>query len=309
MSPLGRRDMKVTFVVVDSSGLVPYIEGLRALEASISYPIDDGRDFFRIDHGSTYHPFFSQMGKARFLVALQGGEVVGGLVVVWRTVEVGGKRYTGLYLCDLKVAKAWRGTGLVRRMLWHVLVRWPLRKDFQGWSFVYFAAMRGESGDVAKSFRGWHLGKVVRPISRLSLYFVQLGQLCRLPVNGPPAPCTPGLNFSPDNHATWQVTLGRKDFQLRSTGCPWSLVHFPRAVQHHASWGHYLKETAMQLNVDTTDALACFSVDDNLLDQKKWLADQGLERGASCFIYGFSIPFVGPRLGGWAWAHLATSEI
>ena len=39
-----------------------------ALERGVTYPL--GHDRFAIDHGSAYHPFFSALGDARFLVAL-----------------------------------------------------------------------------------------------------------------------------------------------------------------------------------------------------------------------------------------------
>jgi len=294
---------------VDSHGLAPYIDGLRALEASISYPIADGQDAFCIDHGAAYHPFFSEMGKARFLIALQGATVIGAMVGVWREAELGGRRYTGLYVCDLKLAREWRGSGLVRRMLWHVLLRWPLRRDFQGWSFVFFAAMRGEKGDVVRSFRGWHLGRLLRPISRLSVYFVKLSQLCKLTGDAPSAVGGRGLNLSPGNDREWQSTEGRKDFVLRSNGLPWRLVHMPMVPGKTPGWARYLSTTAASLPAEQAEALACFAIDEKQAEQRAWLGGQGIEPGATCLVYGFSLPFSGPRLRELAWTHLATSEI
>ncbi len=302
-------EKKLSFVVVDSAGLAPYAAGLRAIEKSISYPIADGQDSFHIDHGPLYHPFFSSMGKARFLVALEGETVIGSLTAVWRELDAGGKRYTGLYFCDLKLTQAWRGRGLVRRMLWHVFVRWPFRRDFQGWSFVFFAAMRGDRGDVGRSFRGWHLGRILRPIGRLALYFVPLPQLSQLPEEAPVTPRSTGLNFSPNNVNKWQSTQGSKDFQLLSTGRAWPLVHLPQPPQATDQWGQYLRATSSRLLIDCPDAIACFGVDERFAAHIEWLSQQRLERGASCLLYCFSIPFAGPRLSGWAWTHLATSEI
>src|SRR5207248_8774995 len=51
--------------------LGPYAASLRALEEPIRYPIADGADSFRIDHGADYHAFFSRLGEAHFLLALE----------------------------------------------------------------------------------------------------------------------------------------------------------------------------------------------------------------------------------------------
>lgn len=302
-------DTKIRFKVVDSLGLVPYLAGLRELEASISYPIADGQDAFSIDHGLHYHPFFSRMGKARFLLALQGDEVIGSMAGVWREVDVAARRVTGLYICDLKLKAAWRGKGLVRRMLWYVLLRWPLRRDFQGWRFVYFAAMRGERGDVKQSFRGWHVGRLLQPLSRLALYFVPLARLTTLTGAAPVPTLLPGLNLSQDNQQDWQRTDGDKSFILRSTGQPWPLVHLPVALAQRSDLRQYLRITAITLRAAQPEALACFGVDERLTEHTRWLADQGIERGATCTLYAFTLPWFGPRLRDLAWTHLATSEI
>ncbi|MBI3724212.1 GNAT family N-acetyltransferase, partial [bacterium] len=80
---------KPRIVCVESEALAPYAPGLRALEAGIAYPIGGGADSFRIDHGETYHPFFSSLGRAWFLVALAGEEVVGTLALVAREASLG----------------------------------------------------------------------------------------------------------------------------------------------------------------------------------------------------------------------------
>lgn len=302
-------DGDVSFVVVDSDGLAPYIGGLRSLEQKIEYPIDDGKDFFCIDHGPLYHPFFSRMGKARFLVALQGSHVIGSMVGVWRTVDVQGRRFTGLYFCDLKLAPEWRKRGLVRRMLWALLRQWPFRRDFQGWNFVFFAAMRGERGDVGRSFRGWHLGKVVRPQSRLLLYFEPLERLCTLEGSGPILSEPQGVDLSPDKELLWESTDGCKEYRLRSTGQAWRLLHLPRSPRSVPSWGDYLRETAQSLVSERPGSLACFGLDERLGSHRLWLSQQGFHPGATCLVYAFSLPFWGPKFHKAPWLHLATSEI
>ena len=67
---------------VEAHALAPFVEDLRALERDVSYPIDDGRDRFVLSHGDAYHPFFSSMGEAHFVVALEKGRVVGCIAAV-----------------------------------------------------------------------------------------------------------------------------------------------------------------------------------------------------------------------------------
>lgn len=302
---------RLRFRVVDAEGLVPFQKGLQELEQSISYPVDDGADAFSIDHGPRYSDFFCRMGKARFLVVLEGERVVGSLVGVWREANFGGKRCTGLYFCDLKLHRSVRGRGVPARILWYVLQRWPVRRDFQGWRFVYFAAMQGDGGgDVARSFQGWHLGKIVTPVSVQWLYFVPSEQLAALPEGGPSAPERRGLDFSPDNTQLTESTHGRKDLRLHSTGEPWPLVHVPCGPDSwNVSLGTHLQRAGKRMLIEQPGSLACFGLDERLQEHTSWLESQGIQRGARCVIYGFSIPGWAPRMGTWSWAHLATSEI
>jgi len=66
--------MSLRFVHLKSDGIAPYVEGLRALERDIEYPIADGADAFRIDHGAEYHPFFSDLGDANFILGVGKAE-------------------------------------------------------------------------------------------------------------------------------------------------------------------------------------------------------------------------------------------
>ena len=86
---------------------------MRALEESIRYPIADGADHFFIDHGPRYHPFFSNLGEAFFLLALDGERCAGAAVGVRRVVDWCGRAVVSFYACDLKVAAPMhRGSGL-----------------------------------------------------------------------------------------------------------------------------------------------------------------------------------------------------
>ena len=88
--------MTVRFVLLTPEELGPYVEGLRAIERATEYPIGDGSDAFTIDHGEAYHPFFTALGQdARFLLALDGERVVGGVAGMYRDVRIRGRTVRG----------------------------------------------------------------------------------------------------------------------------------------------------------------------------------------------------------------------
>ncbi len=150
-------------VRVDAANLAPYVPGLRALEASIRYPLGDGADHFCIDHGPTYADFFRQLGDAHFLVALDGDRVAGSLCGVAREARLGGRRVPTMYLCDFKLAATHRGRGFGRHLGARALAALVEEPRVRRWQVAYFAAMRGERGDVARSLRGLHAGRLLRP--------------------------------------------------------------------------------------------------------------------------------------------------
>ena len=215
--------MGVTLTVVDAAGLRPWAAELAALEAAITYPIDDGRDRFAIDHGAAYHPFFSAMGDPRFLVALDEGRVVGSVAGVFRDAYEMGGHTPSVYLCDFKIAASHRGTGLGRRMAAHALWRAVTDRSLWRWEVAYAAAMRGERGDVMRSARGLHAAHLMRAGATLGVYFVQAKTLAALdPRECPAPPSAPGLDLSPTVTQTSRgpgvtTTAGRKDLRLVST--------------------------------------------------------------------------------------------
>jgi GNAT superfamily N-acetyltransferase len=313
--------LKLELRHVRANELGEYVDGLRRLEASISYPIDDGRDHFTIDHGVDYHRFFSTMGDAHFLLALANGEVVGTIAGVFKEIRRGERIARAAYIGDLKLADEHRGTGLARRMLWRCLLevaRSVARRDRElvDWELAFGGAMRGEKGDVTRSARGLHLMRVSPAVAELALYFVAPQALAGLDPSGCPAnPPAGGVDFSPG--ATYGAddlvsTAGRKDLRMASNGLPWPLVHLPRGPE---GWlptlGHYLRRAGEELLTGQGSqwpegAIACFGIDERLTQHTSWLASQGLERGAVCTIY--TLPRTGFARRA-SWYHLATSEI
>lgn len=300
---------RLRLVKTDAAGLAPYAAGLAQLEQGITYPVGDGADHFQIDHGPSYHAFFSSMGDAHFLLALDGDEVVGNVTGVVRTVRCRSRMVLGLYICDLKVAPRHRGTGLARRMLLAGLASIAKEPRTRKVRLLYGAAMRGAVGDVLRSARGLNPLKLGRSVARVGLYFVQPDQLAALRLDGAPPPphLDEGLDLSPDATDAWVDTAGRKDLRLQSTGAAWPLVHLPLGP---ASWegglGAYLQRCGRELLTRGAAGPACFGLDERLDDHVAWLRSAGISPGASCTVYSLSLV---PSFRRVRWVHLATSEI
>src|SRR3954465_12466184 len=78
-------------------------EALERLEARFTYPLGE-KVRFRIRHGRDYMPFFKAMGDATVWVAERGGEVLGTLAAIPRTIHLpDGQSQRTAYLCDLKI--------------------------------------------------------------------------------------------------------------------------------------------------------------------------------------------------------------
>lgn len=308
---------------VDATTIARWAPGLRALERDISYPIADGADRFRIDHGPDYHRFFSTLGEAHFLVAVDGERVVGSVAGILRRAEWGGRTFTTAYACDYKVAADHRGAGLASRMLLRGLaeILSPLNPPrYRSFRFVYGAAMRGAKGDVLRSARGaLNPLRLVSPAARLALYFVEPTALARLEPAGCPADVPPGgLDLSPDVATTAEgsgivSTAGRKDYVLESTRAPWTLVHLPLGP---SAWrptlAHHLRVGGEVLAARGDRGPVCFALDERLTEHGAWLRERGLTPGATATIVAWKLPFSGrdvPEPRDYPWIHLATSEI
>lgn len=291
---------------MEAADIGPYVPSLRSLERDIHYPLDDGREHFFIDHGEAYHPFFSGMGHARFLLALDGDEVAGSIAGVVKQARVGSRTVNALYLCDLKVRASHRGRGLGRRLFRHGLKAILTTEELRSCRLIYGAAMRGARGDVMRSARGTHLLRLARSHAELAVYFAQPSMLQMLDVTGCPAnPPADGMDLGTDSVSLGVSTAGRKDLRLVSTGKPWPLVHLPASPAH---WGtslaHHLRRCGEELA--GSDALACFALDVRLVRHIDWLAMRGLSTGTRCAVYALMLAW--PRRAV-PWVHVPTSEI
>lgn len=303
----------VRFIVARPDSLGPYVERLRLLEREILYPLADGADHFFIDHGPGYHPFFSSMGEAYFLLALRGDDLLGSVTGVLRPVWHGTRKVDALYICDLKLAKHARGSDLSTKLLLqglkHLFLIPPLRRI----RFLYGAAMRGARGDVMRIARGWNPLRMGRPASQLALYFVPPARLQAVDTrSAPPRPTGAGLRLGPAPARTlegagWCTTAGAKDLQRLSTGRPWPLVHLAAPPEAWTQgWGEYLRTCGVELAALGEEALACFSIDERLEDHVHWLREVGIAPDSVCTVYSLDLSFPARAP---AWVHLPSSEI
>jgi GNAT superfamily N-acetyltransferase len=301
--------MSIRVFPVFARDLGPYEAQLRALERDIKYPIDDGRDRFYIDHGEHYGEFFAALAPnkdpeaAGFILAMDGDRVIGTFGGILRVARFGDREIPSLYLADYKLAREYRGRGVGAKIMraCMAMLQYPVIRKSR---ILYGAAMRGDRGDVMRSARGFNrVMHLARPTAELNVYFVPPDKLAALDLSHAPGPPSGvGLDLSPLGTDETVSTAGRKDLRLESTGQPWALVHLPIGPSR-VNFGEYLKRCGERL---PGESKACFAVDPRLEDHVRWLAGQGIERGARCTIYAMRLP--GAR-GAVDYVHLATSEI
>jgi hypothetical protein len=297
--------MKLRYAILEAEELAPYVAQLLELERAIRYPIEGGEDHFIIDHGPSYTSFFTDMGRSYFLLVFDGERVVGSIAGVFKSLSLGGRDRTGLYLADLKLHHEYRGLGVPAQMIWHALARWPFARAYQGWSFLFYAAMQGAYGDVNRTFKGLHLGRLVVPSVELKIFFIPPTELLELPPGELSELKKGAAELSPTKSEELAWNLGQKTFRLESTGEPWKLAHLPTFQQASSD---RLRGWAKEIDQKDSEALLCFAVDQRNSSMIEWLEARGLTTNTDCLIYALS--FHGFSLSQAAdWLLLSTAEI
>ena len=228
---------------------------------------------------------------------------------VRKHVEWNGQRIPAVYGADLKVERRLRGTGLARRMGFRALWELVARPDLRRAHLAFGAAMVGPKGDVLRSSRGAHALKLTRPLATLEVYFADPAKLRALDLrSAPPPPSSSGLDLSPDAASSppgIESTHGRKDLRVVRTGAPLELWHLPLGPRAWTpTFGHYLRACAEALTPHP-GAIACFALDQRLVEHIAWLRAQGVLADTRCNVHALLLrPKRRP-----AWVHLATSEI
>jgi hypothetical protein len=303
---------RLRFEMLSADEIGPLVPQLRALERLTTYPIEGGADRFYIDHGDDYHPFFSCMGEALFLVVFRGERVIGvGAGVGRDAVGRGGRSIRVGYVADLKLLPEERGRGVARRFFFHSLRRLITTPRFWDAQLAFGAAMQDARGDVRRSFRGrLHPGRLGGEWAMLRLWFVPVARLRALDPgdDGPAPPAPDGLDLGCVRaRPIVETTTGRKDLRLESTGAPWPLFHLPRAPHEWgAGLGAMLRDAAAAL---PEGAIACFALDARLANAADWLASRGLHTDTRSAVVTMPLGIQGWRARRAPWVHLPTSEI
>ncbi len=195
--------------------------------------------------------------------------------------------------------------GIPARMIWHAFARWPFVRAYQGWSFLFYAAMQGASGDVNRTFKGLHLGHFVVPAAELKIFFIPPEELLLLPLGELSELKTGAAELSPATSEQIAWNVDKKTFRLESTGGPWKLAHLPTFQQASSE---QLAQWAREVAQKEPEALICFAVDQRNHDMIRWLEERGMTTNTECLIYALS--FHGFSLSQAAdWLLLSTAEI
>ena len=304
----------IQIAILEREELAERQGALRALEQSITYALDaQGQRRFCIDHGPDYGEFFARRGHARFMVVSQEQQVVGTLAGCWHQASLGRRPVRALYLGDLKLAASHRGRGVARQMALYALGALYRERRLRGFELVYGAAMRGLQGDVTRSMKGLHPGRLLEPLAKLQLYFTSPDALLAMDLTMcPPSPQGQGLELSQEDDALWRVNSPCKTLTLLPEREPWALIHLTQRPSRwpEGSLGESLKRAALGIAQAGLAGQLCFALDERLSAHQRWLRGQGLSPGAQCTIYGVWArrePPDGPRAH--AWAHLAPCDI
>jgi hypothetical protein len=281
--------MNLLFQVCDEEGLSKYVQELKEIEENILYPLENGAESFRISHGKTYTPFFTNQGyKTRFLVIKDGQKVIGGIVAIWKNITISNQIHKLLYVADLKLKKGYRGKGVIKRSLSYLFIRWPFIKNFQGWDLIYFCAMQRREVGVDKTFKGMHLGRLAKPVAELFIYMVDpklfsdhnFSRLEYRPLKH--------INLSQDREKNVLWNDGIKDIVSNEKGQKIKLGHLNPEIFIKLNKNKF--DDAIKEIKEKTGSLVCFSIDTREQEKLDWLKEMGLQSETKCKIFSFS-PF------------------
>ena len=299
--------MKYEFKILNKDQIKIYISEFREIEKSIEYPLEDGGNTFRIDHGSAYHPFFSQQGhKSRFIAIKNNNKVVGTLAVVWKTIKITNKNYTAIYFSDLKLDFKFRKKGIIHKLFWHLLKRWPFKKDFKGWDLAYYCAMLRDGKGVEKSFSILNPARLASATAMFNIYMVEPEKIGLLKWEENPAKnIKKFINLSSERNELVFWNDGKKDIISKQNESIMPLGHLhPQFFINKYSSAH---ENAINEICNRDNALACFAIDSRDKQKIEWLISNNISTETKCRIFSFS-PF-SPSLKNSKSLYISTGEI
>ena len=255
------------------------------------------------------------MGEAQFLLALRGDDLLGSVTGVLRPVWHGTRKVDALYICDLKLAKHARGSGLSTKLLLQGL-RAPLPHPPAAPDS--FPLRRGDARRPGR--RDAHRpglepaadGAGIQRADSRSTSYRPHGWRRWIPGVRPRVPWERGSAWGPRPPGRWKGRGGAPRRGTRTfSGCPagrpgrWFISAAPPETWAHG-WGEYLRTCGVELAALGGEALACFSIDERLEDHVHWLREVGIAPDSVCTVYSLDLSF---PVRAPAWVHLPSSEI
>ena len=298
--------MNYTFEVIAPESVKSYLKQLRGLEESIQYPLENGEGTFTIDHGKDYYPFFTQQGnKTRFVIIKANSEVIGVSVGMWKKILFFNKTYNGLYVADLKINPDYRKKEIVKKLLWHLLIRWPLTKDYKGWDFSFFCTMLKNNQGVERSFKGFNPAKLARPRVLFNIYMVKPTDLLSLDLKTVPEIDSKNhINLSPRRKELILWNDGIKNIISSNSNSVFNFGHLHPQIFYNNKISQ-LKSAA--LKIEEKKGTACFAVDFRKTNLISWLKSNGIDTKTKCKLFSFS-PFA-PSIKDFNNIYISTGEI
>ena len=283
--------MNLSFKICDENSVLSYIEDLKSIEKKILYPLENGNESFRIDHGDKYTPFFTNQGyKTRFLIIKDNDLVIGGLVGVWKKTTLNKDSLNILYIADLKLKKEYRGNGIIKKCLLYLFIRWPFSQGLQGWDFIYFCAMQKDNVGVEKAFKGLHLGKLSNLSTEFVIYMIKPEVLKRLPAKFFKKNKKINLSEKRKEDVLWNDKV--KEIILTKNNESLSLGHINPDVFSRGDGGRIKK--IIKILEKRKNSLACFAIDTKEKDQINIMEEIGIKKNTFCKLFTFNPFFIKP---------------
>ena len=298
--------MNYTFEIIAPENVKIYLKQLRDLEESIQYPLENGEGTFTIDHGKDYYPFFTQQGdKTRFVIIKANSEVIGVSVGMWKKILFFNKTYNGLYVADLKINPDYRKKEIVKKLLWHLLIRWPLTKDYKGWDFSFFCTMLKNNQGVERSFKGFNPAKLARAKVLFNIYMVEPTDLLSLDLkNFPKIDSKDCINLSPRRNELILWNDGIKNIISSNRNSVFKFGHLHPEIFYNDNVSK-LKDAASK--IEEEKGIVCFAIDFRQTNLISWLKSNSINTKTKCKLFTFS-PFA-PSLKTFSNINISTGEI
>ena len=299
--------MSLNFKIIESTDISEFQNEFTEIEKNITYPLNNGKDSFIISHGNHYEQFFNDMGKTRFMIVHDSKKLCGAIAGVWKNIKVKNKEVCALYIADLKIIPEYRGGKVALKMLFSALFKYIFYVKYKGWDFLYYVGMNGENGNVTKTFKGFHLGKLSKPTCTQNIYIIDSDSLNDLSSYNHKESEDSTIELSPDNLNKIITNKGKKDIILSSSNERMKLAHIHFQIDSNIN--NTLNEISRRITNEYSDYSLCFAVDQRNKKFINFLDQNNISRNTTCTIYTFNWPIIGHNLKRHEFVSLSTAEI